>query len=450
MKLKRTLLALCVLAITFSACVRDEDLDLLNRPIHITGQIDPHFGVPIAYTTMDIADVIGLLGDNYTKYIDTSAEDELVRIQFDTVIENYFEFEDVNITPSAAPKAKSEIIYSYDTIIAGEQSFDLLDNLEILDKFSITKALLNWNADVTLGASQSVSDLINDYGVKIYINNIKIKAINTETQATTAFPIMEEDTLMLDNITSGESVEVAILDEVDAGRILKIRPNKVQYEAHIHVDIPNTAFSVDITSQLQDTISIESLTVVSSISTRFPINIKVNHYDQVIDTVPLNVGGSIDTLMQQLDSIEFLDAEVLDSYIILNVMNSLPLTANLNVDICDEHFSSLFMLMSPQDTLIKSAPIKPLESDNSLYVSDGSTPSLVKLKINQERILQLRDAKYIILSTTLNTPEFGNSQQQVAPRCTDNLSVKIYAQILAKANFDMPITDKPIITKGGK
>ena len=54
--MKKRLFFALVALLALSACMRDEDWNLLRHPIHIQGHMDPSYGVPAAYGKMTFHD----------------------------------------------------------------------------------------------------------------------------------------------------------------------------------------------------------------------------------------------------------------------------------------------------------------------------------------------------------------------------------------------------------
>ena len=67
--MKRKLFIAIVAVLALSACMRDEDWKLLQRPIHLQGHVDPSYGVPVAYGKMTFNDILGMLSSTYTGHI---------------------------------------------------------------------------------------------------------------------------------------------------------------------------------------------------------------------------------------------------------------------------------------------------------------------------------------------------------------------------------------------
>ena len=67
----RIVVALVCGVLFFTSCLRDEDMELLRHPIHVQGTIDPTLGIPIGYGEVTIHDVLKMINEDYSGYLDT-------------------------------------------------------------------------------------------------------------------------------------------------------------------------------------------------------------------------------------------------------------------------------------------------------------------------------------------------------------------------------------------
>ena len=74
---RKAFIALAAVVMVFSACLRDDDLALLKKPIHLQGSMDPSVGVPAAYGRMTIHDLMAYNGIGEAKAISILAACEL-------------------------------------------------------------------------------------------------------------------------------------------------------------------------------------------------------------------------------------------------------------------------------------------------------------------------------------------------------------------------------------
>ena len=85
--MKRSVILVTALMLTlFSSCIRNEDLELLRHPIHVQGEVDPYFGVPIAYGELTLNDIYEMLNENYTGWLDPN--EDVVTLVFDTTAQD--------------------------------------------------------------------------------------------------------------------------------------------------------------------------------------------------------------------------------------------------------------------------------------------------------------------------------------------------------------------------
>ena len=118
---RKALIALAAMVLVFSACVRDEDLALLKKPIRLQGSMDPTIGVPAAHGRMTLHDILGMLSSSYTGHIyDTT---DIITIFFDTTLVDTVH----NVTPGLS--AKTNVI-GKDTTLRYYVNISLFDGAE--------------------------------------------------------------------------------------------------------------------------------------------------------------------------------------------------------------------------------------------------------------------------------------------------------------------------------
>jgi hypothetical protein len=82
---KSTLLMTILLACgAFASCLRSDDLEMLRHPIHVTGSVDPQYGVPVATGEMNINDLLSHLSAEYQGFI--ADDEEVITVEYQTTM----------------------------------------------------------------------------------------------------------------------------------------------------------------------------------------------------------------------------------------------------------------------------------------------------------------------------------------------------------------------------
>ena len=169
---RKAFIALAAMLLVFSACMRDEDMALLKKPIRLQGSVDPTIGVPAAHGRMTLHDIIGMLSSSYTGHIyDTT---DIITIYFDTTLADTVR----NVTPGLSG-TKTNVI-GKDTTMRYYVNISLFDGAEFdqmlaNDNITIGDLWLDLYALFKAHAPSNVAEVVNNENyVSSSVDNIKI------------------------------------------------------------------------------------------------------------------------------------------------------------------------------------------------------------------------------------------------------------------------------------
>lgn len=430
---------LVAVVVVLTGCMRDDDLKLLQRPIHLQGSMDPSVGVPAAYGKMTLNDMLQMLSSTYTGHIyDTT---DIITIYFDTSLSDTVR----NITPyNPSTGSKATMYKMIDTTFEYTLNVTLFDgirNNEMLanDNIAIGDLWLDLRAILRAIVPDNVASIVNDENnIQSNVDNFHIyytKHDGTEVPFTD-FTIPDET---LKHLVDGDTTA----SHINLKDIINDLPNKIRVSFHYDFWISDDfLFGLSLAEAQEVKDSINKLQMFYDINAyaEFPFDVKIKRLPYSF-TIDLN-GDSLPRLdiQQTLDSIaRGLSVNLNDAKLTLAFDNGIPAQFNMAVYLIDANGSVI------GDTLIHDVAIEgaPVRNDGTgHYISSGNTRTVVPITLNEQRLRDLNSTKKIGFNFALST---DNGPNNVSIRRDDFLFLKAFIMVHPKANVDIPLTNQGLI-----
>ncbi len=438
--MKKRLFFALVAIMALSACMRDDDWKLLKNPIHIQGQIDPSYGVPVAYGKMTFHDILGMLSSTYTGHIyDTT---DVITIFFDTNMSDTLR----NVTPGLSKGGSKVNVIGKDTTLEYSVNISLFDGADFnqtigADNITIGDLWLNLRAIFKAEVPENVRDIINNENyVSSTIDNIKIfytKHDGTEVEFTGL--VLPDETLK--HLIQGDTVD---RDKVNLKSIINDMPKNIRVQFDYHFWLTDQFFFSYPMGQypaLKDSIDKMKICYNVDLNAEFPFDIRINRLPYSFE-INLN-GDSLPSLdiQQTLDSIaRGLTVDLKNAKLSLAFDNNIPANLNMSAFLIDSTGSIIGDSLI-RDTRISSAPIKvdPITGKN---VSNGSTRTVIVAPIDAQRLRDLKKTRKIGFNLAIAT---GSSTGTVSMRRSDFLYIKAFVMVHPTATADIPLTNQGLI-----
>jgi len=438
--MKKRLFFALVAIMALSACMRDDDWKLLKNPIHIQGQIDPSYGVPVAYGKMTFHDILGMLSSTYTGHIyDTT---DVITIFFDTNMSDTLR----NVTPGLSKGGSKVNVIGKDTTLEYSVNISLFDGADFnqtigTDNITIGDLWLNLRAIFKAEVPENVRDIINNENyVSSTIDNIKIfytKHDGTEVEFTGL--VLPDETLK--HLIQGDTVD---RDKVNLKSIINDMPKNIRVQFDYHFWLTDQFFFSYPMGQypaLKDSIDKMKICYNVDLNAEFPFDIRINRLPYSFE-INLN-GDSLPSLdiQQTLDSIAHgLTVDLKNAKLSLAFDNNIPANLNMSAFLIDSTGSIIGDSLI-RDTRISSAPIKvdPITGKN---VSNGSTRTVIIAPIDAQRLRDLKKTRKIGFNLAIAT---GSSTGTVSMRRSDFLYIKAFVMVHPTATADIPLTNQGLI-----
>lgn len=438
--MKKRLFFALVAIMALSACMRDDDWKLLKNPIHIQGQIDPSYGVPVAYGKMTFHDILGMLSSTYTGHIyDTT---DVITIFFDTNMSDTLR----NVTPGLSKGGSKVNVIGKDTTLEYSVNISLFDGADFnqtigADNITIGDLWLNLRAIFKAEVPENVRDIINNENyVSSTIDNIKIfytKHDDTEVEFTGL--VLPDETLK--HLIQGDTVD---RDKVNLKSIINDMPKNIRVQFDYHFWLTDQFFFSYPMGQypaLKDSIDKMKICYNVDLNAEFPFDIRINRLPYSFE-INLN-GDSLPSLdiQQTLDSIaRGLTVDLKNAKLSLAFDNNIPANLNMSAFLIDSTGSIIGDSLI-RDTRISSAPIKvdPITGKN---VSNGSTRTVIVAPIDAQRLRDLKKTRKIGFNLAIAT---GSSTGTVSMRRSDFLYIKAFVMVHPTATADIPLSNQGLI-----
>lgn len=433
---RKAFIALAAVVLALSACMRDEDMALLRKPIRLQGSMDPSIGVPAAHGKMTLHDILGMLSSTYTGHMyDTT---DLITIYFDTTLADTVR----NVTPGLSTKTN---IIGKDTTIQYYVNISLFDGAEFNqmlanDNITIGDLWVNIHALFKAYAPDNVTEVVdNENYVSSSVDNIKIfytKHDGTEVE----FTGLSLSGTTLKHLMAGDTVE---RENINMKSIINDLPKRIRVQFDYHFWLTDQfALSYPLASYkpLYDSLDKVKISYDVAMNAEFPFDVKINRLPYSF-TIDLN-GDSLPRLdiQQTLDSIaRGLSVNLNDAKLTLDFDNGIPAKFNISAYLIDANGAIIGDTLI-HDTLIAAAPVSM--DGTGHYVASGTRSTVIPVKLNEQRLRDLKQTKKIGFNFVLGT---DNGPNNVAIRRDDYLNIKAYIMVHPQANINIPLTNQGLI-----
>ncbi len=430
MKHRLFTVALALVAVMLTSCIRSEEWELLRHPVHVRGTLDPTFGTPIAYGQVTINDVMHMFNGNYNGLLDS--ENETLTINFegeggDSIL--------ASSLLSKRPGVKGTFI-SQDTTISYNLNIGLFENVtlsEILNgNININHLWLNFKADVRGECPDSVRQFVSQYVHAMFDSLVVNYTDHNGVEHT--FPGVTMEPLLFDSVLTTQHLQY---DSIDLAEIVNSMPLNVKVSFRFRFQLDESLFSADIAelyfNQLLDRIKMTKVFYDAQLKVSFPFEVRIGSLPYSFD-VDLGDGLSQVDIDRILDSIgEGVEVDIKDSYLTLGFNNGIPLRLGITGTLIDNNDLPIGAPLFA-DTIAASRTA-PSPDDPNTEVTVEGTRTPVVIAMNRERLNQLRRAKKIRFTMVMST-----CNKHVTIRRSDFLGIKVYLRLHPTAEIDIPVS----------
>lgn len=422
---KITFMALLSAALLCS-CVKSDDFDALGHDFEITGQFHPSLGLPIGYSEMDIANLLGTWQE-IGAIMTCDPNTQFLSFVYSDTFDGTLDFHSKKGLKTKSPSDDSVIVVTQH--FQGSINIDLFDKVDSVDLIGTYVTL---NSFLKAFGKPNSQALMEQYGLHPYINNVRITVVGMRGN-TILTPVESTDSITVPELVAGRNLVLA--DNEDLSECLRTNPRSIRYDMDLNVAYSVTQMEAalidDPSGFILDSIMLDSLTTSTTVEANFPLQIKSNEfkYEMEVDMPFETVDSALASFRER---ISFGDS----AYLALRFVNTMPLSFDMNDVLLDEHNALVLdahgqpaHIYSTTDP-IKSATLKDtIVAGSHYYISNGvPIESIFKSNIsdaNLDCILRTRKMRMSISISSGTTPG-GSTPQHVTIRANDKLQSYLY------------------------
>ncbi len=439
---KQVLLAVVFIAAALMSSCRKEDLDMLQHPIHVQGQIAPNLQLPLASSSrMNFGDLLGMFDGTFSNVMVPGTD--LIIFTYDTSFADH-----APLSQMTSSKGGSKIIThkwvekTVDIDLFEKSDMSLLEEADI----SIDSLILDLTATLqTITQDTTAERLLHEYG-SACIDSLQISYVG-QNNVPGVLGTQNVPPLIINNLTDVSTWQAS----VNLAEIFNKRPKSITYRFKIDVNIDNSFLTdpemVTLTltdpvraQAVQDSVQNAMMYYGADVSVLFPFNVHIGHlkYSYPIDVNRGSGSSENDNkLRETFDKIkDILDGKLgdivnadLDSIVILKMVveNGIPLNIDINGTFLNANGDSTGVLFPYQG--IPSCGVLNGEADSQ---NPGITNPPITIPLNMETLEKFFDTDKIRIDLMLST----TGTQPVRIKKSDGLSLKLYVQIHPSIEFD--------------
>ncbi len=441
--MKKTLLfaALLALAGVFTSCIRDDDWEMLKHPIHVTGSINPYWGVPVAYGQLNMNDILTHFSGNYQGYIDPN--NDTITVVYNTNASNTIYAFSAFMKGTKAPTLKGNpgakaMLYTRDSVFVDTIDIDFFNDVNSLDSINIAHFMVDLKVSAkAIFRSETSANLVAPH-VHAVFDSLEIWYDSHDDVHKKFDPAdMNLDTVrvMVNDIREGFKLNFTTVDMADVANDM---PKRIYARYHFKLNVSDSIISQNIADmpigQILDSLQATQLSYSGDLHVEMPLNIEVENMHYNFD---LDMGEGLNTV--NLDSIlqnisEGIAVNIDDSKFRLILDNGIPLNLTLSASAYDEN--GLYLWTAFTNELIPSANLAQDPLDPITWYAVSPSHKELMVELDQNDIEALNKATTLRVSLMV-----GSNNKHVAVKKDDYLKLKAYIQIHPTVDFDIDVND---------
>ena len=431
---KSTLLMTILLACgAFASCLRSDDLEMLRHPIHVTGSVDPQYGVPVATGEMNINDLLSHLSAEYQGII--ADDEEVLIVEYQTTMRDTIHaFSELSFAGAPSHNSlptKDLSWFSKDTTFYDTIDIDFFNDVDFYNQLEMEHI---W-VDLRVGAFIEGDTSIFRH-LKGTFKDLVIKYEDHDSVLRT-YSGLNVDPIVIENMADGFEHG---FERIDVASIANDMPRRIIAQYKFTFSVSSQLITQQITNmhfgEILDSIHSSRLVYSADFSVSMPLSILFNNLSYTYD---LDLGDGLSSV--NLDSIlsyihDGISVEIDTSRVRMVFDNGIPVEFTVSAVMQDADGNDLITLF--QNANIASANVSTDPSGN--YVASSSVKTTVETMLVNSDLDKLDRAKNIHLTMRTDT-----DNKHVTMRRSDFLKIKAYLQVKPSVDVDIPITDNGIL-----
>lgn len=441
--MKKTLFFVTLLTFAgiFTSCIRDDDWEMLKNPIHMTGSINPYWGVPVAYGQMNMNDILTHFSATYNGYIDPN--NDTITVVYDTSVSNtIYAFSVLSGSKKhSSVKGHGEAkasMYTRDSVFTDTIYIDFFDDVHSLDSINVAHMRVDLSVSAkAIFRSEYQADMVAPF-VHAVFDSLEIWYDSHDDVHKKFNPAgIDLDTVRvrLDDVRTGVVTNFPTIDMAD---VVNDMPKRIYARYHFKLNVSDSIISENIATmpfgQILDSLYATQLSYSGRLHVELPLNIEVEnmHYSFDLDMGEGLSTVNLDSILQKIS--EGIDVNVDNTKFRLVLDNGIPLNLTLSASAYDEN--GLFLWNAFSNELIPAANLAQDPSNPNTWHAVSPSHKVLMTELDEDDIEALNKATTLKVSIMV-----GSNNKHVAVKKDDYLKIKAFIQIHPTVDFDISVTD---------
>lgn len=434
MKRKTFFLTIVLVCAALASCLRSDDLEILRHPIHVTGSLNPQYGIPVATGEMNLNDILSHLSAEYQGLL--VEDEEVVTIAYETMMsDTIYAFSQI---PDVAPMPRNttkdgSMWFSKDTVITDTIDIDFFNDVEFSGQLNIEHIWL----DLAVAAYGQCPKSVRPY-VKASFDNLVV-SYDDHNGVHKPFNAVSVNPIEITDINEGFTHE---FQQVDVADMANDMPRRIYTSYRMRFSVSSEFIASAISSmyfgEILDSLRMSKLIYAADMAVTIPMSVKFDNLNYSYD---LDLGDGLSSV--NLDSIansiaEGISVDIDTSILRLALDNGIPMEFTLGATLVDSNGNNLLEVFN--NRTIASAATVPDPQDNNRFMAGESVRTVVEKKLTADELALLDDAKSLHLTLRIDT-----QNKHVTIRRSDFLKIKAYLQVRPTVDIDIAVTDNGIL-----
>lgn len=432
--MRKTVLLAGMLAMlgALTSCLRGDDLDMLRHPIHVSGTMDPRFGIPVGYGEMNVNDLLSQFSSNHSSLIDMTTP--VLTLVYDTSVSDTIKaFGGATPPPPTPPippigkrlavkDVDTTVWWQTDTVVSDTIEIDFFRDAEALDHISMDSVLM----DLTVGAHAQCAEVVRPH-ISASFDGLQV-TYQDHAGATKTLEGLSVDPVYISDISQGFT---ETFEKINVAPMMSDRPQKIIATYHFHFNVKKSLIADDLSHMnisaimaTYDTLGMTELIYSASMHVNMPLKMNVSAlgYDFNVDLKDGMASVNLDSMLHSIN--EGINL-VMDSTLFRLVLdNGIPLQLKLTAEMLDADSVPLFTMFANE--IITMAQV------------DGTGMSVISEQTELARYLTRNELDMMKQARSMNVKiTLDSNSKHVVVRTDDFLKIKAYLQIHPQVNIDI-------------
>lgn len=427
-----------------TSCLRSDDWEMLRHPIHVTGEANPRYGIPVATGEMNINDLLSSFSGDYSGMI---TSDEIITVKYDTSLSDTikalsnFSLKSTPKIPALKGGEPKGMWVSKDTTMIDTIDIDFFNDVDLAGQIDIEHIWLTL-AVGAYGRSGS-EDLIRPY-VRARFLNLRISYEDHNGNLKT-FSGMPSANVQINDIFEGFNKH---FDSVDVASIVNDMPRRIftsyTFRFQVNTDLVTSNIMTMPYAEILDSVQMTELIYSADLNVSLPLSVEFHNLRYSFD-VDLGDGLSsvnLDSIIHEISS--DINFDIDSARFRLTLYNGIPLNLTLDAAMQDENGNNLVRLFNNQT--IHSANLASNPANPSQYIAISEKETTLETRLTSADIDKLDRAKKMKVTIRIDSQNITTGNYlHVCIRRSDYLRLKGFLIINPSLNVDIPLTNSGIL-----